>query len=138
MGAFVQGNLMNDEKVVAEAKIHWVYFLAPIALSLFLVGIPWLLLRILNSLTTEIVVTNKRFIAKYGIIRRNVVDQPLDKLDSLNFDQGIIERIFYAGSLAVATGGEKVRLPTIWRPRDFRNEVMQAQEAYKKSLYSGK
>ena len=138
MGAFINGNLLNDEKVISTAKIHWVYFLAPAFLSIFIIGIPWLLLRILNYFTTEIGVTNKRFIAKYGVIRRNVIDQPLDKVDSLNFDQGIIERILYAGTLSISTGGDKTSLPSIWKPRDFRNTVMQCQEDYKKSLYAGR
>jgi hypothetical protein len=54
----------------------------------------------------------------------------LNKISSIIFDQGFIERIFGYGTITIVTAGEKV--PFIWisYSDEFRKIVIQQIEAY--------
>jgi uncharacterized membrane protein YdbT with pleckstrin-like domain len=136
MGIYVNRSLLPGEQLVAEAHPHWAMFVGP-ALLLFLafmmkglgglialVAIVWGIYRLLIYFSTELAVTNKRVIAKTGIIRRNVVDVSNSKIEGVTYHQGIIGRIFGYGSVLVrGTGAGQVPIPFIGRPEYFKHEV---------------
>jgi uncharacterized membrane protein YdbT with pleckstrin-like domain len=136
MGAYVDGCLLPSEQVIAEARPHWAIFVGPalvILLGLMMsriggfvvfLGLLWGGYRGLVYLTTELAVTNKRVIAKSGIIRRNVIDVANTKIEGVTYHQGIIGRIFGYGSILVrGTGVGQVPIPFIGRPEYFKQEV---------------
>ena len=87
-------------------------------------GLVWGGYRVLVYLTTELAVTNKRVIAKSGIVRRNVIDVANTKIEGVTYHQGIIGRIFGYGSILVrGTGVGQVPIPFIGRPEYFKQEV---------------
>jgi uncharacterized membrane protein YdbT with pleckstrin-like domain len=84
-----------------------------------------IVIAIINVLTTELVVTNKKVIGKTGFIRRTSIDLQLGKLESIVLDQGITGRIFNFGTIVVrGTGGNAVGIPFIKSPLEFRRSVM--------------
>jgi len=104
MGSYINKNLINGEEVVLSAKNHWVNFLS----SNFLA-------YLLNS--NEYAITNKRIIAKEGIISRRIVEINLSKIESVNVDQGIIGRILGFGSFTIiGTGGTRETFLQIENP----------------------
>jgi uncharacterized membrane protein YdbT with pleckstrin-like domain len=138
MGAYVDGNLLPGEQVVARANLHWAMFIGPVLLFVFalLIGrsgggfllavlaVIWGVYRGLVYLTTELAITNKRVIAKTGIIRRNVIDVSNGKVEGITYNQGIVGRIFGYGSILVrGTGIGQVPIPFISRPDYFKREV---------------
>ncbi len=63
--------------------------------------------------STELAVTNKRIITKSGLIQRNTTEMFLEKVESIQVDQGILGRIFDFGSITISgTGGDKSRSTT--------------------------
>jgi uncharacterized membrane protein YdbT with pleckstrin-like domain len=74
-------------------------FLAIIVIVLL---IPFALLAYFGS---EFGVTGKRVISKKGIISRNASEMNLSSIESVNVDQGVIERIINVGSLKVSGRG---------------------------------
>src|ERR1044072_8473446 len=106
MGKYVDSALLPGERLVAEAHTHWAMFIAPglwLILSFglgkagplfFAFAIIWGIFRVLVFLTTELALTNKRVIAKSGIISRNVIDVSVSKVEGVTYSQGIIGRIF--------------------------------------------
>ena len=74
-------------------------FLAIIVIVLL---IPFALLAYFGS---EFGVTGKRVISKKGIISRNASEMNLSSIESVNVDQGIIERIINVGSLKISGRG---------------------------------
>lgn len=138
MGSYVRGNLMPGEQVVKDARPHWIYLLLPFLTIFIGIGFIWFPIALISFFTTEIGLTNKRLMIKTGFIRREAHEIPLDRVETLNVEQSVLERFVFAGKLVVTAGGEKLRPPTIWKPREFRNDVMQEQEQYKRSLYSGR
>ena len=76
---------------------------------------------------TEIAVTNKRISAKFGFIRRETVEIPLLKIESVLIHQSILERITGSGSVAAhGTGLTMAPIRFIDSPVEFRNQLNQA------------
>lgn len=144
--SYVEGNLMTGETVVYKANIHWFIFLPGsllVALGIYLFTIDAeggtvfgiiaivfavysLIKALITKATTELAVTSKRVIAKFGLIRRNTVELNHSKVESLNVDQSILGRILGFGTLVInGTGGGKTPIPSIDSPLEFRREAMQ-------------
>jgi uncharacterized membrane protein YdbT with pleckstrin-like domain len=84
---------------------------------------------VINVITTELAVTNKKVIGKAGLIRRVSIDMPLGKLESITVDQGIIGRILNYGTIVVrGVGGNAVRFPNIGSPLEFRRTVASLED----------
>jgi uncharacterized membrane protein YdbT with pleckstrin-like domain len=135
--SYVDSALIRGETVVARASISWwamlpttiaaVILIATVFLSP--VGIILLVIAALRIRSTELAVTNKRVIAKFGLIRRNTVELRLDRIEGLRVNQGILGRIFNYGSVVVSgTGGTQEPIPAISRPMDFRRVCLEASE----------
>jgi uncharacterized membrane protein YdbT with pleckstrin-like domain len=78
--------------------------------------------------TTELVVTNRRVIARFGISRRTTVEILLAKVESVQVVQSILARMLNYGSIVVAGGGmHSAPVPNIARPARFRAECTKAQ-----------
>ena len=77
-------------------------FLAIIVIVLL---IPFALLAYFGS---EFGVTGKRLISKKGIISRNASEMNLGSIESVNVDQGVIERIINVGSLKISGRGTTI------------------------------
>ena len=144
--SYVQSVITPGESVVAQAKTHWFIYVGPafwLLLSLTLmVAVPplgvillilslILLLRAwLYAYSTELAVTSKRVIAKFGFIRRNTVELRHDKVEGLHVKQGIIGRIFDFGSIVVTgSGGTNAPIPYIANPLKFRSAALTGIEA---------
>ena len=79
--------------------------------------------------STEIIATNKRIILKKGLIRRNIKEFPLLKIERVNVKQGITERIFDIGSISIeGTGGGVILIEDIGAPMKLYKNIMQAIE----------
>jgi uncharacterized membrane protein YdbT with pleckstrin-like domain len=136
MGAYVDRSLLPGEQIIAEAKLHWAIFVAPALLFLFglmtgpakgfliFVALVWGGYRFLIYSTTELAITNKRVVAKTGIIRRDAVELSNSKVEGITYHQGIVGRLFGYGSIVVrGTGIGRVPIPFIAQPESFKHEV---------------
>ncbi len=143
--SYVQSVITPGEVLIAQAKTHWFIYVGPacwLMLSLVLMvfvlplGVVLLVLSLvlflrawLYSYSTELAVTSKRIIAKFGFIRRSTVELRHDKVESLQVEQGIIGRIFDFGSIVVTgSGGTHAPIPYISRPLRFRSAALTGGE----------
>lgn len=125
--SYVEKNLIQGEKVIYRAQLHWVIFFWPAVFSLIIVGLPWLIAAILRKKTTEMAVTNKRVIIKTGFISRKTLEMNLSKIENIAVDQSIFCRILGYGTITVVgTGGTREPFTNVARPLEFRKAV-QAQ-----------
>ncbi|MBI3300646.1 MAG: PH domain-containing protein [Deltaproteobacteria bacterium] len=137
---YVENNLMRDEKIVYQAKPHWIIFAWPAVsavLGLFLLpqsaqaGSFFLVLSVLLSInplaqyfTSEFAVTNKRVLVKVGFISRHTLELLLTKVETIGVDQSILGRILGYGTLVViGTGGTREPFKAIVNPLEFRHQV---------------
>ena len=83
--------------------------------------------------STELAVTNKRVITKTGLIQRNTTEMFLEKVESIQVDQGILGRICDFGSITISgTGGDKSPVNNVSQPLEFRRAFMTAVDATRK------
>jgi uncharacterized membrane protein YdbT with pleckstrin-like domain len=120
MGSYVNNHLIRNEAVKYEAKPHWVIFVSWRALfSLFI-------LPLVDYITSEYVITNRRVIIKVGLIARNTLEMNLSKIESVNVNQTIIARILGYGSITIiGTGGTRETFYGISRPMGFRKRFQE-------------
>ena len=90
----------------------------------FFIGLLLIGIAAIHVLTTELALTNRRIIAKSGLIRRNTIELKVNRVESLGVDQGILGRILNFGSIVVkGVGGSHAPIPYISRPMEFRQQV---------------
>jgi uncharacterized membrane protein YdbT with pleckstrin-like domain len=120
MGNYVNSQLIKDEKVVYEAKLHWILFVSLKALfTLFIVPI-------IQYTSSEFAITNKRVIIKVGLISRRTLEMNLPKIETVNVNQGIFGRMLGYGTITVVgTGGTRESFPNITSPLEFRKKFQE-------------
>lgn len=120
MGKYVEDNLVKDENVVYEAKLHWILFVSLRALITLFIA------PIIAFTTSEFAITNKRVIIKVGLIRRRTLEMNLQKIESVNINQGILGRMLGYGTITiVGTGGTRESFPQIANPLEFRKRFQE-------------
>jgi len=96
-----------------------------------LVALGWFLMRLAKWATTEFVLTNKRVIYRYGVIAKNGKEIPLDKINTVFFDQTVFERVIGCGTVAMESAGEsgKDAFTHIRKPSFVQSEIYRQMEA---------
>ncbi|QCK85748.1 PH domain-containing protein [Phreatobacter aquaticus] len=95
-----------------------------------LVGIVWFLVSRFLTRTTELAVTSRKVVAKWGLIARSTIEQRLEKVESISVDQTFWGRMLNFGHVTVhGTGISETPIKRIADPLTFRRKVEQAIEA---------
>jgi uncharacterized membrane protein YdbT with pleckstrin-like domain len=156
--------LLNpDESVALDLNPHWWYFAESVSsfavsgiLWLFVFGqderksyltypigvialaaLVWVIVRYLKWRTTYFVITSDRLIYRNGVIGKSGIEIPLERVNNVNFKQGIFERIIGAGDLLIESGGEdgQQRFTDIAHPDKVQNLIhMQMEDNQKRSF----
>jgi uncharacterized membrane protein YdbT with pleckstrin-like domain len=152
-------NLINEgEDVALDLRPHWWFFSRhiitgiPLLIALVLVTrigdddvrrvasyvvgaiavvwVLWLLVKFLEWSRTYFVVTDQRVIYRTGIISRHGVEIPLERINNLNFEQGIWERMIGAGDLEVQSAGEEgtTLFENVRHPDGVQQEIYRQME----------
>jgi uncharacterized membrane protein YdbT with pleckstrin-like domain len=137
MASYVDSNLMAQEKIVYRAHTS-LWSLTPLILLGFLllivvVGLFFLIAAWIRYRTTEFAVTDRRIIAKTGLVSRRTVEMFLDKVESLNVEQTVAGRIFDYGTVTIrGTGATSETFGNISAPLVLRKHFMEAADAYRR------
>jgi len=94
-----------------------------IVVALALVWVGW---EYLQWRFTNFAVTNARVIYQEGLISKKGVEIPLERVNNVNFNQTIIERILGAGDLLIESGGQdgQQRFTDIKRPQEVKKILL--------------
>ncbi len=80
--------------------------------------------------STELAITDKRLIAKYGLLSTHSIEIRFDKIETVRVTQGLIGKIFNYGDIVVTgTGSTFDPIRSIANPLAFRLALNQAMEA---------
>ena len=137
MSSYVEGALVKDERIVHTGHISlwsmWhLIVLGLVLLPAFGLGLIFLVIAYVRYKATELAVTTKRVIVKHGFIRRTTVEINLNKVESIQVDQGVLGRVFDFGTLVVAgTGASHAPITGIAAPMAFRKAFIEAQDGGK-------
>ena len=142
---YIEKHLMQDEKVVSKAKLHWIVYFGPGLMALLAIGLLFIsdfswLLRICLMLGIwlcallwavaidggkQYVVTTRRIIFKHGIIKRSSLELLLRKCEGIKVEQSIMGRILGYGTVLVTTGEATNRYDYIRHPVTFSTCINQ-------------
>ena len=143
---YIEDSLMQGEKIIYEAKLHYFMYWKPVALVILAIVVLFLpiedamkwklicsgVLLVLAAIWAfavnngkRYIVTNKRLIEKTGIIRRQSIELMLRKCESVQVNQSIAGRIFGYGDVVVTTGEDSSTYEYIWHPVKFSTQINQ-------------
>jgi uncharacterized membrane protein YdbT with pleckstrin-like domain len=155
--------LSEDEHVVVDMHPHW-WTITPMASLLVVVvigglfvvsvagdGVGWTLLQVLVGVailatlgsfllryarwvTTEFVVTTERVISREGVLSKSGIEIPLDRINTVFFNQQAFERILQSGDLGIESAGEGGRqtFTNIRKPNKVQAEIYAQKEAFER------
>lgn len=133
---FPEKLLFDSEEVVIDLKPHWWHFAQSVAVAVVaFIGVLWALswdgsnvledagsfifvaallgalgwvgVRWLKWRSTHFVVTSDRLIYRSGVFAKTGVAIPLERVNNINFHQGVLERIIHAGDLRIESAGQE-------------------------------
>ena len=148
MASYVDSVLAPGERIVHRAAVsHWNFTLSyllavlffagaigalylqnerrmAIALVAALIGVLIIIVTLVRRATTELVLTDRRIIAKRGFITRDTVEMNLAKVESLHVNQGLLGRLLGFGDVTVVgTGSSLEPLRGISGPLELRRKL---------------
>ena len=153
--------LNEKEEIVLDLRPHWLFmalssaafiglivvgmvilvwwdpdgFLGTASTSLvgigFVITVGWVLLTYARWVTTHFVLTTDRIINRSGIIRKTGTDIPLDRVNTVLFSQGLLERLVGAGDLVVESASEtgSNNFKNVRKPNIVQKEIHVQMEA---------
>lgn len=90
-----------------------------------LVG-PWI-----KQSTTDMVVTDRRVIAKFGLISRRAIEMRISKIESIQVEQTLLGRLLNYGTVMVhGTGGAFEPLSIVADPLAFKRAIEEQVNAF--------
>ncbi len=134
MASYVDAVVGANETIEYRAKVSLWSMLPLIVLGLFLlpllgIGLIFIAIALIRYLTTELAITNKRIIAKFGFIKRDTIELLLSKAESVQVKQSILGRMLRYGTVIVSgAGNPQAPIPGVAGPMEFRQQFMDIQE----------
>ncbi len=151
--SYVENTMMSDEILVLQGKVHWIIFMPTLSLfviaSVLYYALDQLLLSfvitcfafmaafraLIYYFTTELAVTDRRVLAKFGWIRRSTYELNLARVTGLNVEQSVMGRVLNYGNVVVrGMGGDMTPIPAINDPIAFRHQVLGEVEGRERQI----
>jgi len=129
--SYIDDSLVECEVLVHRARVSWwsqfpLVFLGILTL-IAVIGLVFLVWAWIRVRSTELAITNRRIIAKFGFVQRHTVEINLDKVESLKVEQNVSGRILNFGTIFISGSGSSVApIPNIADPLVFRRRFMEA------------
>src|SRR5512132_1640171 len=110
--SYIDESLIEGERIVHRGRVSWWSAFWLIILGLLtlvvVIGLVFLVWAWVRVRSTEIAITNKRIIAKFGFVKRHTVEINLDKVEALRVEQGVWGRFLNFGTIFVTGAGTSV------------------------------
>lgn len=151
-------NIMGGESVIRQSQIHSGCLIPPAVLMGFglmvgfaalinsighyyfnpildifniftVVGLIWLVIRLIAYYTNDLILTNKRVFGKCGLISTTQMQSPLNKIDSVSYSNGLIGKLIGYGTVRIATTSSVFKFRFIRDGQTFYNDIFNQLEA---------
>jgi uncharacterized membrane protein YdbT with pleckstrin-like domain len=129
--SYIDDSLIEGEKIIHRARVSWWsqfgLLLIGVVLLVVVIGLFFIIAAWINVRSTEIAITNRRVIAKFGFIKRDTVEINLEKVEALRVEQGFLGRMLNYGTVFISGAGTSVApIRDIADPLVFRRKFMEA------------
>lgn len=124
--SYIQKNLLHNEAICYQGRVSLLSMFHLIVLGVVTLpmagfGLLFFLIVWIAYNSTELAITDKRIIAKYGFIMRDTVELPLKRVESVQVKQSIFGRIFGYGTVILAgAGNPQAKIKNVRDPLAFR------------------
>ncbi len=127
---FVAASWLTAKTDVAD----WVWWGSFLVL-LILYPVP----KLIAWLTSNFAVTSDRVIHRQGFIAKRSMEIPLEAINDVRFEQGILDRMVGAGTLVISSASEFGRntFDDIRHPEAVQKVIYEQGESNKKRMYQG-
>jgi uncharacterized membrane protein YdbT with pleckstrin-like domain len=161
--------LLNDnEELVLDLRPHWWYMAEPtgallgsvllgiavianvdsggvgtvlrlVLAALILFCLAWFGIRYAKWSTTNFVVTSERVVYRVGVLAKKGIEIPLERINTVFFQQSIFERLLGAGDLGIESAGERgsETFEDVRKPSAVQNEIYRQMESNNARMYGG-
>lgn len=136
---------MTERSTIYLSRLHWIIFFWPVVLfivtlylatrypefkepSLVFAGaaLIWIFMTWVRYFFSSLTIKQNQVILRTGIIIRQTIDIPINKIESIDIRQSIIGSIFRYGSVVITgTGGTKHLITYLHRPLTCRRYIEQ-------------
>jgi uncharacterized membrane protein YdbT with pleckstrin-like domain len=123
LAAQVNGNVDNDS---ARSTLEIVVALIALAVVVW-----WVVRPFLRWWTTSYTFTNRRFIERSGFIAKEGRTIPLNRISGVDFEIGVVDRVFGCGTLVVSDASEQGHVPLHDIPRVEEVQKVVADELHR-------
>src|SRR5947199_8655672 len=135
------GPILGTVVALAVAIWLWTTSLAwwiPLAL-LVIVFVIYPLPQLVAWLTSIFAVTSDRVIHRQGFIAKRSMEIPLEAINDVRFEQGIVDRMVSAGTLVISSASEFGRnsFDDVRHPEEVQKVIYEKGEQNKKRMYQG-
>jgi uncharacterized membrane protein YdbT with pleckstrin-like domain len=129
--SYIDDSLIEGEVLVHRARVSWWSQFGLVLLGILtlvlVVGVIFLIWAWVRVRSTELAITSRRIIAKFGFVKRHTVEINLEKVESLKVEQGVWGRFLNFGTIFISGSGSSVApIPNIADPLVFRRKFMEA------------
>jgi uncharacterized membrane protein YdbT with pleckstrin-like domain len=102
-----------------------------VAIGGFVAAAVWFGLTYAKWVTTMFVLTTDRIITRSGILSKSGIDIPLERVNTVFFNQSVFERMLGAGDLSIESAGERGtnEFSNIRKPSAVQKEIYVQMEA---------
>jgi uncharacterized membrane protein YdbT with pleckstrin-like domain len=97
----------------------------------------WVVRPVISWATTSYTFTNRRFIKRSGLIAKEGRTIPLNRISGVDFEIGVIDRVFGCGTLVVSDASELGRVELEDVPRVEEVQLKVADELHRLSGHRG-
>lgn len=133
MNKTLETNLMPNEAVVEVAEFSKALFLPGAFITfLFLVAAPPAVLIGACSLIPAflykkfniLAITNKKIFGKVGIVKKQELESPLNKIQNIKIERTFWGRVFGYGTINITTDSGLYTFKYIRKTNEFKNKIM--------------
>ena len=156
--------LIDGEDLVLDLRPHWIALIVPALVAIAGLIAAWWLSSVIDSgfgwlvwvgylallvayplprlvwwLTSNFAVTTDRVIHREGFIAKRSMEIPLEAINDVRFDQGIVDRMIGAGTLVIQSASEQGRqvFENIRDPEEVQRTLYHEGEKNKRRMYHG-
>ena len=95
------------------------------------INLGWFLVRFVQWISTHFVLTSDRVMSREGVFAKRGIEIPLERINTVFFEQGIFERMLGLGDLEIESASKDgaQRFEDIRRPSDVQKEIYVQMES---------
>ncbi len=157
--------LIQGEDVILDLRPHWISLILPALVAVASLVVATIVFGLIDAswwrwlvevaalvallsypvprlvwwLTSNFVLTTDRLVHREGFIAKRSMEIPLEAINDVRFEQGIIDRIVNAGSVAISSASEQGRqvFENVRNPEEVQKSIYHQGEMNSRRMLGG-